>query len=253
MNTSSHVVLPIATQSRSLNWKCGDINMGRGGFEQIQEGALVDWSRNGLDLSVAYEQVNIIVSTTLNSLQAIRKMVGHTVAVAHELAFVPDFGCATKKATEIEGLLEQVGSIVSETSLGAINLLGQQDGCLSIPYLMTEIQDAEEFYSFVTMGISISPVREEVSGTGDKLVGLYVLSTALENSVCWVSSPKFWLETLTTQSGEWWNQVEIIQESEQLVLRLSQFDLFLSTLEDQLSQYIKMVGEVITDPVLENQ
>ena len=250
MQTShSSVSLPVTHAPRSLNWRCGDIDMGNGMDGMIKEGHLADWSRQGLDVSIAYDQVNIIVTSSLHALRALRSMVA---LLTQETTTLLQNGCCSEGALkQIDLLLGQLDAIVTEAALGEVNLLRCQMGCLNIPYLITEITDADEHHSFATMGMSNSAVREPIPELGDLLVGIYVLTTDTDKSVCWLNSPSFWVNAVGGIGSEHFttgfrNEVETFHE------RLEHFDQLLESQEQQLSQYIKMVGEVVTDLMVES-
>lgn len=226
--------------------------MGRGVSASIQEGKLMDWSRNGLDLSIAYEQVAIILSTTIHAIEAIRGMSGYLRERSCQILKTSSVEQRSHLVTEMDLLLEQIAAIVSEASLGDINLLGEHSGCLSIPYLLTEVREEDAFHSFVTMGMSISVIHEEIPGIGERLVGIYSLSTDECDPVCWLSSPKVWSLLQSKMEVDALSCEEFEAEILAFTERLIRFDRALELLHLQLNQYMKMVGEVVTDPVFEN-
>lgn len=247
--THSSVSFPVTQAPKSLNWKCGDIEMGNGVDGRIQEGHLADWSRRGLDLSLAFDQVQIIVTTSLHAVEALRKIVKQTVCETE--VFLQGDCLDEVGLNRMDLLLRQIEDIVSEASLGDVNLLRCRSGCLNIPYLITEIRDVEDYYNFATMGMSISAVRETMPELGEMLVGIYVLSTDADKSVCWLNSPSFWVKAVgNLATGEYLagirNEVGAFRE------RLQLFDRQLLSMEQQFGQYIKMVGEVVTDLMFES-
>lgn len=250
MNTETTVFPQSKTQSRSLHWKCGDIVMGK--ENEPSEGRLADWSRRGLDCSTAYEQVQLIVNSTINALNAIRNMVAYTRETASELLIAKDTHNIAASVSQLDALLEQITAIVADASLGEINLLGKCSGCLNIPYLLTEIKDLDSFHSFATMGISISPIHEDIPVFGELLVGLYVLSTDENDSVCWLGSPSFWMKMRQPDPDPVLERRALQNEVSSFIRKLDRFERLLTQQREQFELYIKMVGELITDPIMES-
>ncbi len=226
--------------------------MGIGGPGAIQEGKLVDWSRQGLDCSVALDQVHMIVKTSSNAITAIRNMIQYLDEEVVSLLQRSEEKQILSGVANVDALLEQIAAIVAEASLGEVNLLGHNSGCMNIPYLLTEIEDAGGYHNLVTMGTSITPVREDLPGMGEHLVGIYSLSTDENHSVCWLSAPGFWVKMQKLESDGELNRSEFRGMLGELRLRVKQLDQTLSVLSLQLDQYVEKVGEVITDPLLES-
>lgn len=252
MHTAQAILqTPRTLVPRSIKWKCGEVEMGSGRSDAIREGRLCDWSRQGLDASIALEQVGIITSTSIHALTALRSMVSQLTAQTDAILQQTEIG--SRDLTQLDGLLEQLEAIVTEASLGDVNLLGNSSGYMNIPYLMTEIHEGDEYHNLVVMGMSITGVREDLCTGESALVGIYAITTGEEQSVCWLNAPGFYRDTLTSNGFDD-SEIDGVEMVEQLVLfheNLQQFDKQLAQMEVQLQQYVEMVGEAGTDHGLE--
>lgn len=249
MNSDLQYQSEIEGEPVFLNWQNGGIELSRAESTIYSQGSSLreqGYLEEGysLDAGEAFSQFELIFKFALNGLKGIRLMIPGIRSILDAFDESETLKSRQYWASQLDLILDQVFQLAQDSEIGGVNLLHNDKSCLEIPYFVTDIHSDEGRYNFATVGISISPIHETLKDGSNRFVGIFILSTAETGSVFWLSSLNMWMEN---QFQSDWDDAALQEEVDLLRERLDQLETMLSRLEDQYHEYMKMVGEVVTD------
>ena len=250
MNSDTQQQSGVEGNSVFLNWQNGGIELSRVDASIYHKGSSkrepgYQQESYPLDSSKAFEQLKLIFNFATNGLQGIRSMIPNIRNMLDAFSTAETEQSRHYWGKQLDDTLEMLAQMARDSEIEGVNLLHNGKSLFELPYFVTEIRaDNGEYYNFATVGISISPVCETMTDGEDRFVGVFVLSTSDPESVFWLSSLNLWMDN---QVHSDWKETELEQEVDLLRERLDKLENMLSRMEEQYSEYMKMVGEIITD------
>ena len=233
-----------------LNWQNGGIELSRVDASVYHKGSSkrepgCQQESYPLDGSKAFAQLGLIFNFAINGLQGIRSMIPNIHNILDAFSAAETDQSRHYWGKQLDDTLEMLAQMAQDSEIEEVNLLHNGKSLFELPYFVTEIRaDNGEYYNFATVGISMSSVRETMTDGNDRFVGIFVLSTSDPESVFWLSSLNLWMDN---QVHTDWKETELDEEVNLLRERLGNLETMLSRMESQYSEYMKMVGEIITD------
>jgi hypothetical protein len=232
-----------------LSWQNGGIELSQAISTAYLQGS--SFRENGyrekgysLNSGEAFTQLELIFKFALNGLEAVRLMIPSIRDILDAFSEAENQPSRQYWASRLDLVLEQLSEMAQDSEIGGVNLIHNKKSRLQIPYFVTDIRSDGGHYNFATVGISISPIHETLKDGSPRFIGIFILSTSESGSVFWLSSLNVWMEN---QLESDWDDEALKQEVNQLRERLDQMENMLNHMESQFHEYMKMVGEVITD------